>query len=146
MTIQLFDYEAGCDAHAINAAGVYAILDEDHYVMYVGETNCFIDRWGDHCKGRGTAIPRHEIFRFVILCYEDDRDERLYLEQQYQWKLGPKYGGRGYHLRRRTSSNLDHGKLASLGRRGLVSPYDPSPPIEEPEEALEAELRHLSLD
>ncbi len=94
---KLTDWEDSCDAHMLRAAGVYAIVDEDGEVLYIGETVCFIVRWGQHCNRADThrAVPYSEIYEFRVLEYEDNREKRLEFEKKCRDVYQPKYGGRG---------------------------------------------------
>lgn len=107
-----------CDAHMLKSAGVYAILNEDEEVIYVGETYNFITRWGWHCDpGQRRTVPLGEIFQFIVLAYEDNRDSRLDLEKAYQRQLQPKYNGLSNHGPMfRVETGMDPYKLRDLNK------------------------------
>lgn len=134
-----------CDAHMLRAAGIYAILDEDDEVMYVGESSCFIHRWGQHCSnatGPNTPpVPSKETYKFIILEYEDTRENRVIRERFWNNLLKPKY----YRRQRGSSSDpkvdpLRIRKLRQLQRRLHIQPNDELLYLDEQKQAQE-ELR-----
>jgi hypothetical protein len=142
-------WEESCDAHMLNAAGVYAILDEDDNVMYVGQTDCFIVRWADHCKKSRTDrhVPPKHVFRFVVLAYEDDRGTRLNLEEEYTLELEPKYGKAVANAWKPRDVKLNPAKIRALNRVRPERPHlNQIEDYEDHNEALEDELRYLNRE
>ena len=141
-------WEESCDAHMLKAAGVYAILDEDDNVIYVGQTDCFIKRWGEHCQSDKANVPYKHIFRFAVLVYEDDRGTRLDLENQYSLELRPKYGkhslGKAWKPR---DTKINPYKVRALNKIRPERPHlDQIEDYEDPNEALKEELRYLDRE
>lgn len=145
--MKLEEYIDSCDAHMLKAAGVYAILNEDKEVMYVGETESFIRRWGEHCSPirSKTVVPLGEIFEFVVIAYEDSRLKRLEMEAAWRIDLEPKYGRGGWakteinpirrreYLRFLKLNNLPPAQSTNTCGMNL-----------DDDSALEDELRHLN--
>ena len=142
--MKLDEWEESCDAHMLKAAGVYAILDEDDNVMYVGQTSCFIKRWGKHCEATFANVPYKRIFKFVVLVYEDDREIRLDLEKSYTWELQPKYGKDLGNAWRPRDAKINPVKVRTLNRIRPEKPHlDQIEDYEDPTEAIQDELRYL---
>lgn len=148
--MKIEEWEDECDAHMLKAGGVYAIVDEDNNVIYVGEAQCFIARWGEHCgPKRNKAIPTEKVHKFVVLRYEEDRAKRVVWERLYTSKYKPKhYRSSAQSFLRQNDLLLNKYKLRELSKQGHIQSRqcDPSPQVETYDEALEDELRHLNTN
>ena len=134
-----------CDAHMLKAAGVYAILDEENEVMYVGETQSFIKRWGEHCDPKRHNLPSIDIFTFAVLAYEDTKDKRIALEQEFTDKLQPRHYRRSAQLLlKQWDDKVNKYKLRELNKQGR-KPRAYEDYLNEHEDLLKDSLKSFGL-
>ena len=132
------------DIHQLRGGGVYAFLDEDGVVLYIGETYSFAKRIGEQANETPSKehrpIPIQEIDRMIILEEENNRENRMYLEEKWIALYKPKYNKANapYHMAHK------HGdpKINPHNKRKLKREHPHRPPqIEDYRNYDEEELR-----
>jgi hypothetical protein len=129
------------DLHAVRAAGVYAIVDEEGEKVYIGQSKHIGKRLGQHLNEKYVhhPVPNEEQFEFHILAYVDDDEERIILERELIKKYRPKYNSLNTPYAHRTDLKKNVYKV-----RKLNNEHPNRPRIEDYDHRLEDELRAMA--